>query len=113
MADSLSPECTPLKSKYDTCFNAWFEGYLEPAVGVSSSERSAYSKQKADEFEAKCGKVWEQYRACVQVCVPSVCPHVHSDDGKVESRDGEGAGEALRTSTRGEPFEGAPCSPVL
>jgi TRIAP1/MDM35 family protein len=74
MADSLSPECTPLKSKYDTCFNAWFEGYLEPAVAVSSSERSAYSKEKADEFEAKCGKVWGQYRACVQVRVPSVSP---------------------------------------
>ncbi|KIJ95583.1 hypothetical protein K443DRAFT_682934 [Laccaria amethystina LaAM-08-1] len=69
MADSLSPECTPLKSKYDTCFNAWFEGYLEPAVTVSSSERSAYSKEKADEFEAKCGKVWGQYRACVQKAV--------------------------------------------
>ena len=113
MADSLSPECTPLKSKYDTCFNAWFECYLEPAVAVSSSERSAYLRQKADEFEAKCGKVWGQYRACVQVRVPSASPHVHGDDEKVESRDGEGAGEALTTSTRGKPFEGAPCRPVL
>ena len=67
MADSLSAECTPLKEKYDTCFNAWFEGYLEPAVAASSSERAAYSKQKADEFQAKCGKVWEQYKECIQV----------------------------------------------
>jgi hypothetical protein len=67
MANSLSAECTPLKEKYDTCFNAWFEGYLEPAVAASSSERAAYSKQKADEFEAKCGKVWQQYRECIQV----------------------------------------------
>ena len=73
MADSLSPECTPLKFKYDICFNAWFEGYLEPAVAVSSSEHvaAAYLKQKADEFEVKCGRVWGQYRACVQVRVPS------------------------------------------
>ncbi|KIJ96096.1 hypothetical protein K443DRAFT_682564 [Laccaria amethystina LaAM-08-1] len=69
MANSLSAECTPLKEKYDTCFNAWFEGYLEPAVAASSSERAAYSKQKADEFEAKCGKVWQQYRECIQRAV--------------------------------------------
>nr|ODN87936.1 hypothetical protein L203_03140 [Cryptococcus depauperatus CBS 7841] len=29
---SLSPECTPLKHRYDTCFNLWFEGYLQPAL---------------------------------------------------------------------------------
>lgn len=57
MAHSLSPECTPLKLEYDSCFNAWFEGYLEPAVAASSSEqRSSYSKQKADEFQQKCEK---------------------------------------------------------
>lgn len=30
--DSLSPECTPLKHRYDSCFNAWFEGFLQPVV---------------------------------------------------------------------------------
>ncbi|KAF8886736.1 mitochondrial distribution/morphology family 35/apoptosis [Infundibulicybe gibba] len=71
MAHSLSPECTPLKIEYDTCFNAWFEGYLEPAVSLSSdtAQRAAYSKQKADEFQQKCGKVWEAYRECVQKAV--------------------------------------------
>lgn len=34
---SLSPECTPLKHRYDSCFNAWFEGYLQPALDASSS----------------------------------------------------------------------------
>jgi TRIAP1/MDM35 family protein len=69
MAESLSPECTPLKHKYDTCFNAWFEGYLEPAVAASSSkqQQQEYSKRKADEFQETCGKVWESYRECVQV----------------------------------------------
>ncbi|KAF8812782.1 hypothetical protein BYT27DRAFT_7273261, partial [Phlegmacium glaucopus] len=28
---------TPLKQTYDSCFNSWFEGYLEPAVSTSSS----------------------------------------------------------------------------
>lgn len=69
MSQSLSPECTSLKQEYDACFNSWFEGYLEPAVaaGASSEARTAYSKRKADEFNAKCGKVWEQYKSCVQV----------------------------------------------
>ncbi len=70
MADSLADGCTPLKRSYDTCFNAWFEGYLEPAVAVGSigpKEREAYSKQKAQEFEANCGKLWVSYKACVQV----------------------------------------------
>ncbi|KAF9480728.1 hypothetical protein BDN70DRAFT_593721 [Pholiota conissans] len=69
MSQSLSSECTPLKKEYDSCFNSWFEGYLEPAVANSKSPevRAAYSKQKADEFNLKCGKIWEQYRTCVQV----------------------------------------------
>ena len=28
---SLSPECTPLKHRYDACFNLWFKDYL--AIG--------------------------------------------------------------------------------
>jgi len=76
MASSLSPECTPLKHAYDQCFNSWFEGYLQPAIQSTASsssasstpkeeDRRAYSKRKAAEFEEKCGKVWETYRACV------------------------------------------------
>ncbi|KAG7090919.1 hypothetical protein E1B28_009993 [Marasmius oreades] len=73
MADSLSPECTPLKKEYDSCFNAWFEGYLEPAVSISQlpaqqqrQTREEYSRKKAEEFQRKCGKLWEAYRGCVQ-----------------------------------------------
>ncbi|KAG9226541.1 hypothetical protein PLEOSDRAFT_22046 [Pleurotus ostreatus PC15] len=71
MAHSLSDECTPLKHKYDSCFNAWFEGYLEPAMNVSADaqQRETYSKQKAAEYEEKCGKIWESYRLCVQKAV--------------------------------------------
>ena len=49
MAHSLSEECTPLKREYDTCFNAWFEGYLEPAVSTSSNpeERHKFAQAKA------------------------------------------------------------------
>ncbi|KAG6812388.1 hypothetical protein H0H92_003069 [Tricholoma furcatifolium] len=67
MASSLIPECTPLKLKYDACFNAWFEGYLEPAVAIGSPlpEREAYSRRKAAEFNEKCGKLWESYRTCI------------------------------------------------
>jgi len=74
MADSLSPQCTPLKKEYDTCFNAWFEGYLEPAVSASASpqKQAEYSQRKAEEFQQKCGKIWESYRGCVQAS-PDYC----------------------------------------
>ncbi|QRV72822.1 hypothetical protein RhiJN_00836 [Ceratobasidium sp. AG-Ba] len=70
MAESLSSECTPLKHAYDTCFNAWFEGYLEPTTNPNTkatpSERAA---QMAAEYEQKCGKLWTDYRECVQRAV--------------------------------------------
>lgn len=71
MAHSLEERCTPLKLEYDSCFNSWFEGYLEPAVSVSASpeNRAEYSKAKAEEYERKCGKIWASYRDCVQKAV--------------------------------------------
>ncbi|KAH8089897.1 mitochondrial distribution/morphology family 35/apoptosis [Cristinia sonorae] len=70
MAHSLSDECTPLKREYDSCFNAWFEGYLEPAVNATTPEqRLKYSQDKAAEYERNCGKIWNQYRECVQKAV--------------------------------------------
>ncbi|KAF8490255.1 mitochondrial distribution/morphology family 35/apoptosis [Russula emetica] len=71
MAHSLEERCTPLKLEYDSCFNSWFEGYLEPAVSVSASpeNRAEYSKSKAEEYERKCGKIWASYRDCVQKAV--------------------------------------------
>ena len=50
---------------------------------------------------------------CVQVCFPSASPYVHGDDKEVESCDGEEAGVALTTSTRGKPFDGALSSSPL
>lgn len=72
MAHSLSSECTPLKHAYDSCFNAWFAGYLEPTLTPHQQREKAknpqeYQKQKAEEYQQKCGKVWESYRECVQV----------------------------------------------
>ncbi|KAJ7807850.1 hypothetical protein B0H14DRAFT_2871915 [Mycena olivaceomarginata] len=52
MADSLSPQCTPLKHEYDSCFN---------------KQRTAHYQRKADEFQAKCGKVYAEYQNCIQV----------------------------------------------
>ena len=69
MAHSLEQGCTQLKLEYDSCFNSWFEGYLEPAVSASASpeSRAKYSKEKAEEYERKCGKIWASYRDCVRV----------------------------------------------
>ncbi|KAI0246351.1 mitochondrial distribution/morphology family 35/apoptosis [Lactifluus subvellereus] len=71
MAHSLDERCTRLKLEYDSCFNSWFEGYLEPAVSASASpeSRAKYSKEKAEEYERKCGKIWASYRDCVQKAV--------------------------------------------
>lgn len=67
MAHSLADECTPYKLAYDSCFNAWFEGYLQPAVSASPDQRAAYTAAKAKEYEEKCGKIWREYKECVQV----------------------------------------------
>ncbi|KAF9788620.1 hypothetical protein BJ322DRAFT_1019132 [Thelephora terrestris] len=74
MAHSLSPECTPLKHAYDSCFNAWFAGYLEPTLTVHEQREKDknprdYQKRKAEEFQQNCGKVWESYRECVQKAI--------------------------------------------
>ncbi|EJT99444.1 hypothetical protein DACRYDRAFT_23966 [Dacryopinax primogenitus] len=66
MSHSLKPECTPLKHKYDACFNTWFEGYLQPPPGGKSESEEAqrqWQRDKRDEYERTCGKVWEGYRA--------------------------------------------------
>ncbi|EPQ53828.1 hypothetical protein GLOTRDRAFT_22655, partial [Gloeophyllum trabeum ATCC 11539] len=58
--------------RYDACFNAWFEGHLEPAVSSAtapSEERQTHSRRKAEEYEASCGKIWASYRECVQKTV--------------------------------------------
>ena len=72
MAHSLSSECTPLKHAYDSCFNAWFAGYLEPTLTPHQQREKdknpqEYQRQKAQEYQQKCGKVWESYKECVQV----------------------------------------------
>lgn len=50
---SLDPQCTPLKHRYDSCFNLWFEGYLQPAldgrVTGESSTKVARSPSMLDQ----------------------------------------------------------------
>ncbi|CCK68380.1 Mdm35p KNAG_0A07270 [Huiozyma naganishii CBS 8797] len=49
MSASFAPECTPLKKRYDSCFNEW------------------YSEQflKGRSVENPCSKEWYAYSACV------------------------------------------------
>ncbi|GBE89298.1 Uncharacterized protein SCP_1503060 [Sparassis crispa] len=87
MAHSLAEECTPLKKQYDACFNAWFEGYLEPAVSASSTpdQRAAFARQQAAEYDARCGKLWAQYRECVQKAVKDRGLDVLLDQARTEN----------------------------
>ena len=41
-------------------------------AALSTEARMEYSRQKAEEFEEKCGKIWRSYRSCVQVCSFSI-----------------------------------------
>lgn len=50
--ESFDSECTPLKTKYDECFNKWF--------------RERYLKGETDHNEA-CGELFEAYQQCVKV----------------------------------------------
>lgn len=50
--DSLDDKCTPLKTKYEECFNAWF--------------RDSFLKGRSDHDET-CGRLFLDYQKCVKV----------------------------------------------
>jgi len=92
--DSLSAECTPLKHKYDNCFNLWLQDYLQvtpqtqqPPTSKSDNPWSPWSNRdiKADakgsgeeqrrkrnlqlrkRLDTECGQLFTDYQACVKV----------------------------------------------
>lgn len=83
LMNSISPECTPLKHRYDSCFNLWFKEYLDatsPAVQpAESSSRGFFAAPRQevpqnaaalrDQYESKCGPLFKEYQACVLVRV--------------------------------------------
>jgi hypothetical protein len=90
---SMSSECTPLKHRYDACFNKWFEDYLglpAPSSSSSSTEEDRrdsgvsgfFSKSKTsnnsstdaqgrkklrERLDGDCGPFWKEYQGCVLV----------------------------------------------
>lgn len=76
---SLAPECTPLKHKYDACFDLWFRDYLAIGDGqIQDQQRSAPSRASESDIEARkksimarydrdCGALFRDYQACVKV----------------------------------------------
>ncbi|KAJ7078393.1 hypothetical protein C8R43DRAFT_910378 [Mycena crocata] len=65
MADSL-PSLYSLRQEYDSCFNVWFESYLDPSASITEAQRTTHHQQKADEFKEKCGKVYADNQNCIQ-----------------------------------------------
>ena len=83
--NSMSPECTPLKHKYDDCFHTWFKDYLDMSSSANvepssppkqhpwpscvkqapSSDLTSLRKR----YETDCGKLFEEYQACIKVCL--------------------------------------------
>ena len=90
---SMSAECTPLKHRYDACFNKWFEDYLglpapsppsSSAGGARDSGVSGFFSQSGssarrsepsqsdrrrlrDRLDGECGAMWKEYQSCVLV----------------------------------------------
>ena len=58
--ESLDERCTPLKAKYDECFNSWFRG--------------SFLKGR-DNHKETCGRLFTDYQACLKVpaCHASWC----------------------------------------
>lgn len=53
MSVSFAPECTPAKTKYDECFNAWY------------SEKFLKGKSLHNE----CTDLWDEYITCVNTAL--------------------------------------------
>lgn len=89
---SMSAECTPLKHRYDACFNKWFEDYLglpapPPPSSAGSARDSGVSgffsqngssalrsepsqsdrRRLRDRLDGECGAMWKEYQSCVLV----------------------------------------------
>nr|XP_031864420.1 uncharacterized protein CI109_000334 [Kwoniella shandongensis]KAA5531492.1 hypothetical protein CI109_000334 [Kwoniella shandongensis] len=58
--ESLSPECTPLKHRYDSCFNLWFEGYLQPALDASRNGSSSVASSSTSVIEPQASPLPHQ-----------------------------------------------------
>lgn len=88
--NSMSPECTHLKQRYDQCFHNWFKLYLEASTeskikeeqnkrntdswrsGRASFFTSSHSNSQNLEalraqYEKDCGAFFNEYRECIQV----------------------------------------------
>lgn len=50
--DSLSSECTPLKHKYDNCFNLWLQDYLSVSPSNHPSNSSSPSAKEENKWSS-------------------------------------------------------------
>jgi len=66
MAESFASECTPLKQKYDNCFNDWYANKCAPARTLPVNSRFL----KGEGSKGGCVELFTEYRSCVEVCSP-------------------------------------------
>ena len=57
--DSLNPECTPFKKKYEDCFNFWYS--------------EEFLKGKA--LDNPCVELFREYQVCLQVSCKQSSSH--------------------------------------
>lgn len=75
MANSVNPECNSYKRRYDSCFNTWFEQYLNlasPATPTSTAVDPEALRKKGAELNTKCGDLFKIYRTCIEVSVSPI-----------------------------------------
>ena len=98
LMDSLTPRCTPLKHRYDKCFNDWFKDYLQVASnGDTDKSNGSWNAagffggdklgQLRVQYENDCGALFRDYQVCVQAAVNDL------DLGRVIARAREGNAE--------------------
>jgi len=70
MANSVNPACNAFKRQYDSCFNTWFEQYLNTSLPSSGNNNSKPDpevlRSKGKELESKCGDLFKTYRRCIE-----------------------------------------------
>ncbi|KDN39914.1 hypothetical protein K437DRAFT_227679 [Tilletiaria anomala UBC 951] len=66
---SMDPKCTPLKHRYDQCFNLWFDEYLDLAAPAATAPPAASRRAELRKKYDSCAALFEDYKTCVRAAV--------------------------------------------
>lgn len=67
--DSLGPECTPLKQRYDACYNKWYVDVFLQGRALNSDDVAKNKNANGD--VVPCKEFFDDYKACVTIAIKS------------------------------------------